>query len=477
MRSRDAVFVPDRGLSVNALTGEVERKIVAPPYKLQCPAKDSSCKSQEPSATQKPDRPFQQGYRSGIVSAPTSSLMRDSFTNLTIHPISRLKSEDFTSLLAPDDEDAAFSTFLLPMEKKGVETRKNPIVFKNALKRAQEMVERNDCGLDKMESALRQLDLPEDAAAEFWQNQQNGLALVVSDSGEATAFKTPFPMEEFVWVGKRPRLGRLMPLVDDLRFYILALDLNELRLFEATRWDVHEIELEHGPTSLDEAMKYDDPEKSLQHHSAGSSPGGEGKLDSIHHGQGGANDSAKTKNVRRYMEMVDKSLADNFPDHTTPLVLFGPDSEVGHFREICSYPHLHEDDIRFNPSNQSDEELNNRMLNWVGEQAKADAAGALETLQSQIAQNLGSSDFDEVIKSAFTGRVETLFVKKGATRYGTYDEERHAVSSHANATPEADDDELIEAAVMRTAAAGGRVRYLGDDELPKGADIAAIYRY
>jgi len=397
--------------------------------------------------------------------------------NLNIHPVSEIKSGNFTSLISPPDNGGVVVTLLLPMERKGVNTRKNPIVFKNAVKKAEDMLSDEQRSSGEIGKVLKQLKELDDESSEFWQTQQNGLAMVVYESGEITAFKTPFPLEEFVWVGKRPRLGRLMPLTDELRFYILALDLNKLRLFETTRWDVDEIDLEHGPSSLDEATKDDDPEKTLQHHSSGNSTGAGGKVDAVHHGQGGGTDDTKSKSIRRYLEMIDKNLPNHFDDLSISLVLFGQDSEVGHYREVNSYPHLHEDDIRFNPSHQSEDELEKRILDWVREQAAIDVKNSIESLHSHVGQDQGSADFREVIKAAFTGRVDTLFVKKGATHYGTYDPDSHTVTSHDGDTVGTEDNELIEEAVMQTSVAGGSVRYLAAEDKTVKADIAAAFRF
>lgn len=397
--------------------------------------------------------------------------------NLCIHPVSEIKNGNFTNLLSPPDDGGVVVTLLLPMERKGVKSRKNYIVFKNAVKNAEGMLndEQRDSG--EIGKVLKQLREFENKNSEFWQTQQNGLAMVVCESGKLTVFKTPFPLEEFVSVGKRPRLGRLMPLTDELRFYILAIDLNELRLFEATRWDVDEINLEHCPSSLDVTLKYNDPEKSLQHHSSGSSTGTGSKVDAIHHGQGGGTDDTKSKSIRRYFEAIDKNLASHFDDLSIPLVLFGQDSEVGNYREVNSYSHLHEDDIRFNPSNQSGDDLEKRILDWVREQADIGVKKSIGRLHSHIGQGQGSVAFRDVIKAAFTGQVDTLFVKKGATHYGTYDPDSHTVTSHDSDTAGTEDNELIEEAVMQVSASGGSVRYLAAEDISVKADIAAAFRF
>lgn len=64
--------------------------------------------------------------------------------------------------------------------------------------------------------------------------------------------------------------GPLLPLLSgDGRFYILALSQNELRLLQATRYSVSEVDLEGVPESLSTALRYDVPEESLQWHTSG----------------------------------------------------------------------------------------------------------------------------------------------------------------------------------------------------------------
>ncbi|MFT5904430.1 MAG: hypothetical protein ACI9E1_000004 [Cryomorphaceae bacterium] len=403
--------------------------------------------------------------------------MNNLINQLIIHPISEIKSQNFTHLLSPPDNGGVVVTLLLPMERKGAETRKNPIVFKNAIKKAEDMLSQEQRDTSEIGRVLKQHKEMHNENSDFWQTQQNGLAMVMNESGELNAFKTPFPLEEFVWVGKRPRLGRLMPLTDELRFYILALGLDKLRLFEATRWNIDEIDLVHVPSCLEDVTKYDDPEKSLQHHSAGSSPRSGGKVTAIHHGQGGGTDDTKSKSIHRYFEMIDKNLPSHFDDLSIPLVLFGQDSPVGNYREVNSYPHLHEDDIRFNPGNQSEDELKKRIYYWVQEQAFIDVEKSIKSLHSHIGQGQGSAEFNEVIKAAFTGRVATLFVKKGAVHYGSYDPGYHTVTSHDSDTAGTNENELIEEAVMQVTAAGGSVRYLASEEKTVAADIAATFRF
>ena len=45
--------------------------------------------------------------------------MNDLLQNLTTHPVSEIKSGNFTRLLSPPVDDGVVVTLLLPLEKKG----------------------------------------------------------------------------------------------------------------------------------------------------------------------------------------------------------------------------------------------------------------------------------------------------------------------------------------------------------------------
>jgi len=177
----------------------------------------------------------------------SNQLMRtESLTTLT--------SDDFARMVAPPGESQPVLTFLLPMERKGAETRKNPIVFKNAIAEAEELL------ADRPESpqqerslqTLRNLTHPTDT---YWQNQDRGLAVVIAEEEEPLFFQLPCSVGPYVSAGSRPYLSPLLRLMDPEHYWVLALDLNELQLYDATRWRVHPLDLEGVPTSLDEAMK------------------------------------------------------------------------------------------------------------------------------------------------------------------------------------------------------------------------------
>ncbi len=395
--------------------------------------------------------------------------------------LSHLDADEFATALRQSRNDGPVVTMLMPMERRGPDTRKNHIVFKNILRQAQEAVNGSTPRAAEISARLTALESFDAPTHGFWQDQDEGLAMVVEPEGRVTAYKVPFRLEPYVRVDHQPYLSPLLRLAAGRSYHVLSLDLDELRLFRASAWQLDEIELSDVPTSLAEAMKYDDPEESLQVRGTiqriAAEPGsGTGRPVAAYHGHGVTNENVRNIKIRRYFEMVDKDLAKNFDTREVPLVLMGPPDLVGFYRNVNSYPHLQEETIAMNPSSLSPDELRERICTWVRGRDHDDRHKALATLSDNMGVGEGSADFAEVVKAASDGRVSTLFVKAGERRYGVNDRQADQVVVHE--TPEDGDTELVEATVLCAAEGGAAIHYLeGEEALPGGGCLAAIFRY
>lgn len=398
------------------------------------------------------------------------------------HRLSNLNADDFATALRKSRGNGLVTTLLMPMERRGAETRKNHIVFKNLLREARERLPGERAETVEMSARLAALETLDAPTHSFWQGQEEGLALVVESGGRVTAYKVPFPLEPFVRMGRQPYLSPLLRLAGGRTYYVLALDLNQLKLYRSSAWQTEEIVLTNVPTSLEEAMKYDDPEESLQWRTLSQrvSPGvqgGGGRPVAAYHGHGALNEEARGVKIKRFFEMVDKDLASNFDDRERPLVLLGPSAEIGTYRTGNHYPHLHKEAIATNPSALSPDELRERICGWVREHDLLERRHALESLRDNLAVGEGSLRLEEIVRAANEGRISTLFVKGGERRYGVLEDGGGDVSIHPE--PREGDEELVEATVLAAATSAAAIHYIEKDEdlLPDGVCLAAIFRY
>ncbi|GAA5482978.1 hypothetical protein [Haloferula sargassicola] len=394
--------------------------------------------------------------------------------DIVLRPLDSLDADHFKQLSSAPPCGGQVATLLLPMEKKGAETRKNRITFKNALGDLREQLEALGMKQGKLAVALRglaPLDAPTHA---FWQHQREGLAMILREDGRIDCFGLPFRPDAYVHLGETPYLRPLARLIGGFEAHVLVLDLDRVRLFRATRWRVEEMELQHTPLSLAEAMATDDPEKSLQQRTVSSSNlGGEGGATTAFHGHGITGDETRRKRARRFFEQVENGVRATIGKLELPLVLFGPDDEVGLYRSLNHHPKLCPGDIRFNASHLDRGRLDTMIRDWMAERDAAQRTKNLESLHAGLAKGGALDRIDEIVRAADNGRVSTLFLQTGARRFGVVDAEGATVHPQ----PEPGDEELLGRAVRTVASQGGDIHFLAADAMPDGRPAAALLRF
>ncbi len=99
----------------------------------------------------------------------------------------------------------------------------------------------------------------------------------------------------------------------------------------------------------------------------------------------------------------------------------------------------------------------------------------MHSFGNKSATELTSSIAADVIPAAYYGRVSHLFVCKGEHIWGTFDEMTSELQFHDS--PEADGEDLIDNAVVKTLATGGEVFLLDKEQMPVQSQMAALLRY
>jgi hypothetical protein len=371
------------------------------------------------------------------------------------------------------EQDGWHISLFLPTERAGDAIQQNPIRLKNLLAEAEEQLE--SAGLRRpaiqalLEPAQRLVE-----AIEFWQHQAEGLAIFLSTSTNRF-FRLPLDFETLAVVAKRFHIKPLLPLLSgDGRFYILALSQDQVRLLQGTRYRVGQVELEGVPTSLDEALRFDDPESRLQWHTTTGSPVSRGELPAAFYGHGVPEDDAKTQ-ILRYFHQVDKGVADLLAEERAPMLLAGVDYLLPIYQEANSYPHLIEEGIEGNPDKLSAAELH--QWAWAIVQprfarAQAEAANRYHRLAEG---ELATGEIEEVVPAAYYGQVDTLFVARDQQLWGQFDPTTGALRRHDESAP--GDQDLLDAAAAQTLRHGGTVYTVEPEQVPSQTAVAAVLRY
>jgi hypothetical protein len=363
----------------------------------------------------------------------------------------------------------------MPTHPVGRAQQQDPIRFKNLLSKAQAELEKRGLRLPEINALIEPAEnLLNDQT--FWQHQDQGLAIFMAE-GVFESYPLPFSADPLVVVADNFHIKPLLPLVSgDENFYILALSQNEIRLLHCDRMNVTEVELENVPTSLQEALRMDDPERQFQFHTGtAASSGSAGTRPAIFHGQGAPDDGTKI-DILRYFQKVNRGLMALLRDEQVPLVLAGVDYLIPIYRVANDYHYLIEESITGNPEELSAQQLHQSAWRLVSPIFQKNLHTSLDRYQELVGANnpLASRQIEEIVPAAFNGRISVLFVTLGKQIWGTYQQDQMTVAIHPEV--QSGDQDLLDLAAVQTIMNGGKVYALEPERMPE-ALIAAIFRF
>jgi len=363
------------------------------------------------------------------------------------------------------------ASIFLPTHRTGTEMQQDPIRLKNLLREAENQLPAAGLRRPDVSSLLGPAEALF-ADSDFWQHQSDGLAVFASE-GQFERFRVPLRLEELVIVARRFQLKPLFPLLTgDGHFYILALSQNTVRLLEATRHSVDEIEIEQLPASFREAVGLDDREKELQYHTRSADRGGQRAA--MFHGHGPGGEITKEL-LTKYFRQIDEAVCGLLNDDPAPLVLAGVDYYFPIYREVSRYRQLAGEGVAGNPETLRPEELHAKAWPLVEPMFRQVREAALANFQQLAGTGRTSTKVEEILPAAYQGRVEAVLVATDRQLWGTFDPKTQAVVLQE--TADAHNEDLTDRAAIETYLKRGMVYALPSGDLPDGTALGAIYRF
>jgi hypothetical protein len=365
-------------------------------------------------------------------------------------------------------------SIFMPTHVRGAEIEQDPIRLKNLLREAAEKLQgRFPQGPDPQEVLAPAAALVGDR--EFWRHQDEGLAIFASET-DFEIEQLPLKFQERVVVGERYHVRPLLPLLtSDGEFFLLAISLDDSRLYQGAGSGLSQIDLPEGtPNSLAEALKFDDPEKSLQFHTGTHRAAGD--RSAIFYGQG-ANKADERANIRRFFQQLSAGVEQALGAEPAPLLLAGVEYLLPMYRQVNDFPHLVEGQITGNQQEIRTrmDRLHQQAMEILQPEFDRQRQQALQRLMDQIDTKLTSAEIAGIVPAAAAGQIEILFVQAGAQQWGRYDASTHAAHLHEQRQESSVD--LLDLAVQQTLEANGQVYLMPDEKMPIQAPAAALFRY
>lgn len=284
----------------------------------------------------------------------------------------------------------------------------------------------------------------------FWRNQLQGFAVFLAP-GFCRYIKMPAAPPELLIVNTSFQLSPLVPSMLATRdFYLLLLSKHATRLYKYDTAGINEVKV----AGLETLSSYEAPDID----------NGE------HRGVDGYTNSAD------YLKAIDDIIfREVLNTEKAPLVLAGTEEMVAEYRTVSAYKHLYPEAIIGNHTYDDLQALCRQARNILQPYFDQELDKAKERYANESATRLTSSIVADVVPAAFYGQVDTLFAARDAHSWGTFDEMNNVLKVDDGMNGENDD--LVDKAVVKTIANGGRVFILPKEQMPADSPVAALMRY
>jgi len=363
-------------------------------------------------------------------------------------------------------------SIFVPTHKVGVDviTGKDELVFKNQLKEVKTKLITNGMSEKEVNQFLAPtLNLLGDE--EFWNHQIEGLAIFMKQD-YFEIFKLPIHFAPLNYVSKSFYLLPLTELfVGDGRFFVLALEVDAVKLFECSKTSIEEIKTDHLiPQQLEDAVGYDYHQKNVQFRSKHDGHGG-----ASFHGHGEGKDNEKLE-IEKYFREIDKGLMEILRKEDAPLVLASLSSLFGIYKEVNKYKYLHTDFISVNPKDKEDSWLHQNAWQKVSPLFETKKNDKVNLFKQLSASNRTSFIVEEILPAAVNGRIDTLFIKRNSDVWGFYDADTQNFEiQYLHQLPNIS---LTNLAAMKVFLQGGNVYIFDEEVMPNPeTNFNALFRF
>lgn len=364
-------------------------------------------------------------------------------------------------------------SIFIPTHRAGkkVLEQEDALVLKNELKDVKIKLSERGIQNDIITKMVRPVqDLIDDSS--FWREQSDGLALFIAD-GFYEKHTLPIYFEAFNYVSDSFYLKPLMPLfVDDGNFYLIILELSNVKLYECTQHSFTEYIIDDlVPESIQDRVGFDFEEKNLQFRTQ---QAGIGQV--MYHGQEAATGKSKNE-IKKYFRAINDGLQTVFKEQNRPLLIASQEYLFDIYKGVNSYPNLMQENCKVDLTAASIFEIHEsawEIMVPIFDQKKKDKIALFLDAEGTGKTAIG---IVKILPTAFSGKIDTLFCENRADIFGTFKEENEMVI--ATASEENNNTiSLMNRAAIQTFLKGGSVYLLDKEEMPNpNSRINALFRY
>ena len=323
-----------------------------------------------------------------------------------------------------------------PTYRAHPDNQQDPIRFKNLVKTLEESL-RQQFESDEIQSLLEPMLALADNH-DFWNCTLDGLA-VLRDRNLFRIYKFQRPVAELAVVADNFHTKPLLRILQSAdRYQVLALNRNEIKLFEGNRDALDEIAPADGvPRTITDALgeELTDPRQTVGAY------GGRGRGQAgMHHGHGGRKDQLD-HDAERFFRAVDRAILEHHSRPSgLPLLLAALPEHHHMFHELSHNPFLIAESLDVHPDSlASIDEFRERVWQAIEPRYLARLAELVDTFGSRKPKGLAGDDLAEVAKATVAGRVTTVLIEARREIPGRVDASTGELEFDDLSNPELDD--------------------------------------
>ena len=301
---------------------------------------------------------------------------------------------------------------------------------------------------------------------DFWREQQNGLAIFLSDK-EFLLYKSPLAFREKIYISDHYYTLPLSNLLDRIEnFYLLCYSLKNSKLYKGNDNSLELISTdEEFPKDLESAVGSDFEQSSLQARA--------GQQGAFHgHGQGKED---KKEEVTKHAKAMANYIGTKLKGSSDILLVQSTDSNFYIYKEHNKYGNLHNDNIDGSPDRITERDLHKASMKVLAALNPGKKWFDLKAFEEAIALGKGSERLDDILDSLIEGKVNRLYIKEGLDTYGIYNATNGKLELHQGKNSH--NTSLQNLAAYLTLKQAGIVRLVPKEEGKNIPDFGAIYRY
>jgi hypothetical protein len=386
--------------------------------------------------------------------------------------LTRLDGND-TAFLASSGTGWRLSLYL-PFDKNWRESVEEKIQLRDLRREAKRALEARGASVQVQEDLLSPIDalLSEPDAARL---AGEGLALFAS--GERTlALLLPKAPAPWAGIDTRFRLDGVLPQVFGRdRFHLLALSQHAVQLWDCDGVAMRSIPLDGIDTDIRQTRHFEQAERQESVHTNSSGHHGHSRGDSGHFVSGPGDGKEAKKEIEVFFRQIDHGIRARLPTDGKPLLLAGVSYLLPIYRRVNTCAGLIEEELPGNSESLgSPEDLHARANALMAERERADRNHAMGLFVENLARARSSAGYSDVVPCAFQHRLTHLLLASGRGQWGTFVPATGAVRIYDDYAEGAED--LGNLACAYAIQGHAKAYAFAPDEMPKGTDIAALFR-